>query len=74
MIESTAIDAPWRSILALIPETYPWCSCCKMDCRDREMLLTCEACSDYGVSCWGCLSKHCEDRFLVFDLEEVDAE
>jgi hypothetical protein len=65
VIKSTAIDAPWRSILQLLPYSYPWCVGCDMDCRDIEA-SQCEGCLE---KCLGCLSKKCSERELRYDLD-----
>lgn len=67
-INSTTIDAPWRSILQLIKFSYPWCTVCEMDCREVALLQ----CPDCGEKCNGCLSRQCECRYLCYDMERVN--
>jgi hypothetical protein len=69
-IESTGIDAPWRSVLPLIPYSYPWCVGCDMDCREIELLT----CSDCGEKCMGCLSKKCADREIRYDRQMMEVD
>jgi hypothetical protein len=68
-IKSTAIDAPWRSIFPLLPDTFLWCSLAEIGI-DFILTYTCYDCAEFECKiCKGCLKKECLNRLLQVPCE-----